>query len=124
MMDAGLPERLNALALVARTCRDHAFDRRRDRPDLLMQIITTGSISLKVTADNLPYHTSSGAVGMQATRFIAQVEGALAGLVVGACAARHGEGYGQYSICAAGRNDRRDPAHHKLTAARPQLAFS
>lgn len=77
MVDDGLREQLNAMALSAgRVGLFHAFDLRRDRPDLWNQLTATGKTSLKITRDDLPYYTSSRAIAINATRFIARVKGA------------------------------------------------
>lgn len=79
-------ERLNVLALkTGRTGLFQAFDLRRDRPDVWHQLTTTGSSSLKLTADDLPYFTRSRALAINASRFIARVKGAPAnyGITVG-----------------------------------------
>ena len=79
-------ERLNVLALAAgRTGLYQAFDLRRDRPDVWNRLITAGSTTLEIGANDLPYFTSGHAAAITATRFIARVDGAPAsyGITVG-----------------------------------------
>jgi peptidoglycan hydrolase-like protein with peptidoglycan-binding domain len=81
-----LRERLNVLALNAgRTGLFQAFDLRRDKPDVWNRLTTAGSATLEISAEDLPYFTSSHAAGISATRIIARIDGAPAnyGITVG-----------------------------------------
>jgi peptidoglycan hydrolase-like protein with peptidoglycan-binding domain len=76
MVQNGVRERLNVMALkTGRTGLFQAFDLRRDRPDAWHQLVTTGNTTLTLTADDLPYYTSSRAVSINASRVLARVSG-------------------------------------------------
>jgi hypothetical protein len=76
MVADGIRERLNVIALKAgRVGLFQAFDLRRDRPDVWQKLITTGAASLTLTADDLPYYTSSRAIAIIASRILARVKG-------------------------------------------------
>lgn len=68
-------ERLNVLALkTGRIGLFQAFDLHRDRSDVWNKLITTGSSSLKLTAEDLPYFTRSRAVEIRVSRLIVRVK--------------------------------------------------
>lgn len=60
MVETGLEQRLNAMALAAsRTGLWQAFDLRRDLPDVWHRLVTTGKADLTISADDLPYFVSA-----------------------------------------------------------------
>jgi hypothetical protein len=70
-------ERLNALVLkTGRTGLFHAIDLRRDKPDLWNSLVITGSASLQITEDDLPYFAMRhGATILNTSRILARVHG-------------------------------------------------
>jgi peptidoglycan hydrolase-like protein with peptidoglycan-binding domain len=76
MVQNGLRERMNVLALkTGRTGLFQAFDLRRDRPDVWHRLVTTGTATLTIGPDDLPYFTKSRAVAVTASRILARVTG-------------------------------------------------
>ncbi|HEU5181573.1 MAG TPA: neuraminidase-like domain-containing protein [Candidatus Polarisedimenticolia bacterium] len=77
LAESTLRERLNVLALkTGRTGLFQAFDLRRDRPDFWSRLTSSGSATLELSAEDLPYFTSGHAAAISATRLIARVDGA------------------------------------------------
>ncbi len=76
MVANGVRERLNEMALkTGRIGLFQAFDLRRDRPDAWHKLITTGNTTLTISADDLPYFTSSRAIAINASRMLARIKG-------------------------------------------------
>jgi hypothetical protein len=76
MVANGVSQRLNVMALkTGRIGLFQAFDVRRDRPDVWHRLNTTGTSALTLTADDLPYYTSSRVIAINASRIIARVTG-------------------------------------------------
>jgi peptidoglycan hydrolase-like protein with peptidoglycan-binding domain len=87
MVANGLRERMNTMVLKAgRVGLFHAFDLRRDRPNVFQQLTSTGGSSFAITQNDLPYFTTGRAAGISSTRILARVQGgpaSLAGVTVG-----------------------------------------
>jgi peptidoglycan hydrolase-like protein with peptidoglycan-binding domain len=76
MVAGGIRDQMNVIALKAgRTGLFQAIDVRRDRPDVWSQLVTTGASTLRVTADELPYFTSTQTNTITTARALARISG-------------------------------------------------